>query len=229
MHRRLFNARLGILFMTLATGIAKSAAAPTAGGGPAASDHLVLPSPMPTPGDSGKIDVVELFWYGCPHCFRLESQLRRWIAGQADDVRVRRMPAVLTDSWRPAARLYYTLDALGRLDSLHPSVFEAEHDKRTLQVQSRDTDSFANWAEQQGIARGVFIEKWNSAGVAARVEEAARVTLPFKRIGVPAIIVDGRLLTTASLAGSQEGLIATADRLIAQVRRERADGTAPKQ
>jgi thiol:disulfide interchange protein DsbA len=196
---------------------------------PAAADHLVLPTPLPTTGAAGTVEVVEVFWYGCPHCFRLESQLRRWIARQPADVRIRRLPAVLTESWRPAARLHYTLESLGRLDSLHAAVFEAEHEKRSLQVQSRDVDVFAEWAEKQGVPRPAFVEAWNSPAVAARVDEAARLTLPLKRIGVPAIIVDGHLLTTASLTGSHDALLDTADRLIAQVRSERASNNAAKQ
>lgn len=226
MNRRMFGLAGGALVLALVAAVATPSFAQTSGTAAAASDHLVLPSPMPTTGAAGTIEVVEVFWYGCPHCYRLESQLHRWIDRQPADVRVRRLPAVLTDSWRPAARLHYTLEALGRLEALHPAVFEAEHAKRSLQVQSRDVDPFADWAEKQGVPRQAFIDAWNSPAVAARVEEAAKITLPLKRIGVPAIVIDGRLLTTASLTGSQDSLLDTADRLIAQVRTERSGKAA---
>jgi protein dithiol oxidoreductase (disulfide-forming) len=232
MRRRVFCAGIGALLLVLASTVTMPAPAlAQASGTGAPSDHLVLPAPLPTAGSPGTIEVVEVFWYGCPHCFRLETPLRHWIARQPADVRVRRLPAVLTESWRPAARLHYTLEALGRLDALHPEVFEAEHGKRSLQVQSREVETFADWAAKHGVQRQAFIDAWNSPAVAARVDEAARLTLPLKRIGVPAIVVDGRLLTTASLTGSHDALLDTADRLIAQVRSERAasGAAAPRQ
>lgn len=227
----------GLLALTLATAAsaqtsqAKSerAAPPAAPATPsaaaaaaAASDYVVLSMPLAAESAADLIEVVELFWYGCPHCFALEPALAQWTAGLPKDVRVRRLPAVLTDSWEPAARLFYTLEALGQVERLHGAVFDAEHNEGSLRVQSRDEQKFAAWAEKQGIAKAEFIAAWLSPAVAGKVDQATRQTLPFRRVGVPALIVDGRFLTTATLAGTPQGLLATAERLIAQVRAERA-------
>lgn len=186
------------------------------------ADHLILPDPLPAQVTSAQIEVIGVFWYGCPHCYRLEPKLERWAHSLPPDVGFRRLPAVLTDSWRPAARLHYTLATLGRLDTLHLPVFEAEHVTRALQVQSRDSEAFAEWAARQGIPRTAWTDAWDSAAVAGLVSRAEELTRPLRRIGVPAIVVDGRYLTTSTLAGSPDRMLEVASRLIEQVRRERA-------
>ena len=187
-----------------------------------AADHLLLPQPLPVLAPPAQIEVLGLFWYGCPHCYRLEPRLDAWARKLPADTSFRRLPAVLTDSWRPAARLHYTLAAVGALETLHLAVFEAEHTTRTLQVQSRDPETFADWAAQRGIPKAAWTEAWNATAVAEQVGHAEEITRPLRRVGVPALVVDGRYITTATMAGSPERMLEVADRLIAQVRRERS-------
>lgn len=187
-----------------------------------AADHLVLPQPLPVLAPPAQIEVLGLFWYGCPHCYRLEPKLDAWVRKLPGDASFRRLPAVLTESWRPAARLHYTLTSVGALETLHLAVFEAEHATRTLQVQSRDPESFADWAARQGISKATWAEAWNSTAVSEQVGHAEELTRPLRRTGVPALLVDGRYVTTGTMAGSPERMLEVADRLIAQVRRERS-------
>ena len=186
------------------------------------ADHVVLPQSLPVLAPPAQIEVLGLFWYGCPHCYRLEPKLDAWSRKLPADANFRRLPAVLTDSWRPAARLHYTLGAVGALETLHLAVFEAEHTTRTLQVQSRDPETFADWTARQGIPKATWAEAWNSTAVAEQVGHAEEITRPLRRIGVPVLVVDGRYVTTGTMAGSPERMLEVADRLIAQVRRERS-------
>jgi thiol:disulfide interchange protein DsbA len=177
---------------------------------------------QPVPVDTGdKIEVRELFWYRCPHCYSLEPTLNKWLAHLPPNVQFVRMPAVLRDSWALLARAYYAFDALGVADAMHPVVFDAIHKQgRKLD----NVDAIADLAAEHGIDRDAFIKAFNSFAVDTKVKRAEILGRRYEADGVPTIIVDGRYRTTSSMAGGHEQLMKVVDYLIKKAAAERKAG-----
>lgn len=173
----------------------------------------------PVAGPAGSaIEVVEFFWYGCPFCFQLQAPLEAWLARKPADVQFRRVPALFRPSWVPHGRLYFTLEALGVAERLHPAVFRAYHvERRSL----NDADGIAEWAVQQGIDR----ERWLAAYSAPDMEDKLRGSLrqlqDYQVNGTPSLAVAGRYLTSSSMTPTVPGLIPVLDELIALARSAR--------
>jgi thiol:disulfide interchange protein DsbA len=165
-----------------------------------------------------KIEVVEFFWYGCSHCFDLEPFLKKWTARLPKDVEFRRIPAVPTERWLPAARTYYTLEAMGLLDKLHGEVFDAIHIDR---VNLNDERIQLDWMAKKGVDRAKFTEAWKSFSVQSKTKRAVQQTQAFDITGVPTLVVDGKYVTSVSMTGSPEGLMKALDELIVKARSER--------
>jgi thiol:disulfide interchange protein DsbA len=152
------------------------------------TDYRVVtpPQPVDTPN---KIEVIEFFWYGCPHCNLVEPGFNDWAKRQGANVVVRRIPVAFSNAWMPHQRLYYTLEALGKEGELRPKVFHAIHvDKNLLNT----VDSMADWAAKNGIDRTKFIETYNSFSVQAKVQRAAQIARAFGVDSVPTIGIDGK-------------------------------------
>lgn len=180
--------------------------------------ELFQPQPVET-GD--KIEVRELFWYGCPHCYDLEPVLNKWLRHMPKDAAFVRMPAVLRPSWAVHARAYYTFEALGVTDKLHGKLFDAIHrDGRRLNTM----EALADFAAEQGVDRKQFIEAFQSFGVDAALRKAQIMGRQYEADGVPTLIVDGRYRTTAGMAGSHEKLMQVVDFLIQTARQRRGAG-----
>lgn len=161
----------------------------------AGRDYQTLKQPQPT-ASGGKVEVIEFFWYGCPHCNSLQPSLHAWLKRKPADVEFKRFPAVFQDSWVPLTRLYYTLDAMGLADQLHLEVFAALHDKKTrLQEQKILFD----WVASKGVDRQKFIDTYNSFSVQTRSQRAMDVTRNYDVQGTPAIVVNGRFITAPSM------------------------------
>ncbi len=188
----------------------------------AASDYVELSSPQPT-NDPAKVEVVELFWYGCPHCNQLEPLLDSWAAVQPDDVELVRMPAILNPRWEVLARAYYTAELLGVLKETHSALFKAIHDEKQPMD---DEASLAAFFAKHGVDEKQFTDAYNSFGVSAKLNRARQMTKEYAINGVPALIINGKYRTSASEAGSHEAMLKVADRLIEQ---ERAARTKPAQ
>lgn len=154
--------------------------------------------------EPGKIEVVELFWYGCPHCYHFDPYLERWLKTKPDYVTFRRVPAVFRESWIPQARAYYAAEAMGVLDSMHGAIFDAIHrDKRTLDTRDQLADFFA----ERGVDREQFLKVYNSFGVQTKVRQAISMTKNAQISGVPSMVVDGKYRTSGSLAGTFANMI----------------------
>jgi thiol:disulfide interchange protein DsbA len=179
-----------------------------------AEDYVELAAPQPT-SDPKKIEVVELFSYACPHCFHLDPMLHKWVAAQRDDVVFVRIPVVFRPSWEPLARAYYVAEMLGVLDKTHGAMFKAIHEeKQTLETE----DAVAKVFVAQGVDEKQFRDAYSSFGVAAKINRAKQMTVKYAVNGVPALIINGKYRTSASEAGSHEGMLKAADRLIEQER-----------
>lgn len=176
--------------------------------------YAVLANPQPT-SNADKIEVVELFWYGCPHCYRLEPYVSTWVASKPDDVEFVMMPAIIGPPWELLAKAFYTAEFLGVFDKVHIALFEAIH---------KDRKKFTNEAAVQAlfVAQGVseqdFKNTFNSFAVSVKVNNAKLMTKRYAITGVPAIIVNGKYNTSGTLAGSNENIIKVVDYLVEQER-----------
>ena len=180
-------------------------------------DYVRLAAPQPT-GEASKIEVVELFWYGCPHCYHLEPMLEKWAAAQPDDVALVRIPAVLNPRWDVLARAYYTAEMLGVIEQIHAPLFKAIHEKKQ---KFDDEDALAKFFVAQGVDEKQFRETYKSFGVVSKVNRARQMTQRYGISGVPALVIDGKYRTSASQAGSHADMLEVTDALIARERQAR--------
>ena len=171
-----------------------------------------LPSPQPT-SDPDKVEVVEVFWYGCPHCNRFRPYLEAWTKTLPDHVRFVRMPAIFSDIWELHARAYYIAQALGVLDDIHHLIFAAIHDEgRSL----ASLDAIRDFFVAHGVAAADFDRHAKSFSVQSGVQRSLVMQGRYGLRGVPALIVNGRFLVSGATAGSYPKVLEVADALIAR-------------
>ena len=179
------------------------------------TDFLTLDKPAPVEAPSGQVEVVEFFWYSCPHCNIFEPQLDVWAKKQAKDVVLKRTPIAFRPDFEPQQRLYYVLEGMGKVDELHKKVFYAIHiEKQPLNT----ADSIAAWAEKQGLNKAKFVEMYNSFSVSTKTRKATQLQNNFQVDGVPALGIAGRYYTSGSMAKSMERALQVADYLVGQAR-----------
>ena len=178
-------------------------------------DYLTLDKPAPTEAAAGKIEVVEFFWYSCPHCNRFEPQLEEWAKKMPKDVVLRRAPVAFRPDFEPQQRLYFVLEAMGKVEELHKKVFHAIHvEKQVL----NSLPLIADWAEKQGIDKARFTEAYNSFPVATKSRKASLLQDAYKVDGVPALGVAGKYYTSGSVAQTMERALLVTDHLVGVVR-----------
>jgi len=183
-------------------------------------EYLVLANPQPTSTDDS-IEIVELFWYGCPHCYQLEPLMAEWLASKPDDVEFVRMPAVLGPSWELLGKAYYTAELLDVNDQVHLALFDALHKDRK---KIRDEAEVQALFVEQGVSAEDFRNTFNSFAVNVKLNHAKQMTKRYAITGVPAIIINGKYSTSASQAGTNEKAIKVMDYLIVQERPQAAAG-----
>ena len=178
---------------------------------------LKTPQPVHT---WDKIEVLELFWYRCPHCFELEPYLNKWLKSKPDFIEYVRLPAVLNRSWAFDARVFYTFVALGLVDSLHEAYFDAIHKDRKRIV---TVAQLADWVADQGQDPQRILDTFSSFGVDSMVAHATDMSGRYETDGVPTIIVDGKYRTKVSLAGGHNELIDLMSYLALRAQSERSN------
>ena len=182
------------------------------------TDYFVLDKPAPTESAAGKIEVVEFFWYSCPHCNRFEPQLEAWIKKMPKDVVLRRAPIAFKPDFEPQQRLYFVLESMGKVEELNKKVFEAIHvDKLPLNTLPLITE----WAEKHGISKAKFTEAYNSFPIATKTRKATLLQDAYKVDGVPALGIAGKYYTTGSMTQTMERALLVADALIDTVRKSK--------
>jgi len=219
MKRRQFSARvLGIGFASsLGFGLDAMAQAARAPGAPVEGTHYVRLS-QPLPADTGKIEVIEFFWYGCPHCNSFEPALDAWAKKLPADVAFKRVPVAFREEpFGAHQRIYYALEALGQVEAMHRKVFFAIHTERQRLDKPADIAAFMS---KNGIDNAKFLDAYNSFGVQAKQRQARQLTEAYKVGEVPTLGINGRYYTSGALAGSPERSLAVADYLIAQSRQK---------
>ncbi len=180
-------------------------------------DFVALaPSQPVETGD--KIEVREFFWYGCPHCYSLEPALANWLKRKPANVEFIRTPAT-APNWLLHAQAYYAFAALGATEKTHAAFFRAIHQENR---QLNTEQSLAQFAAEQGVDSAKFSEAFNSFGVRTNVEKAKRLSAAYQVTSVPMVAVDGKYLTSASMVGSEEGMMKALDQLVQQAKKERA-------
>jgi thiol:disulfide interchange protein DsbA len=211
MKRREFTSALA------AAGLALGAvpAARAQGGFVEGKDYVKLGTPVPT-AVPGKIEVVEFFWYGCPHCNAFEPQLDAWSKKVPDYVAFRRVPVAFTALHETHAKLFYALEALQQVEAMHRKVFAAIHQQRKRLDKEADIVAFVS---ENGVDGAKFAEAFKSFGVATKVRQAKALTDAYKIDGVPSLGIHGRYFTSGSLAGSNERALAATEYLIGLARK----------
>jgi len=177
-----------------------------------------LNPPQPVEAPAGKIEVVEFFWYGCPHCYSLEPVLEAWEKKLPADVQLRLIPAVFNDRWGYDAAIYYTFDALGVLARVHSAFFDAIHRDH---LRTDNPAALNEWLQNHGIDPKKFSETFKSFGVQSKTRRAAQQTLAYKIDGTPAMAVQGRFTVSAEQGRTHEGLLQTVDYLVQLVRSQK--------
>jgi thiol:disulfide interchange protein DsbA len=181
----------------------------------AGTDYLVLDKPAAVEAPAGKIEVVEFFWYNCPHCNAFEPMFEAWAKRVPKDVVVRRVPVAFRSDFEPQQRLYYVLEAMGLVDKLHAKVFLAIH----VEKQRLDrTEAIADWVAKQGVDKAKFMEQFNSFSVASKAARAAQLQNAYKVEGVPALGVGGRFYTDGTYAKSMERALQVTESLVLELR-----------
>ena len=179
------------------------------------SDYLTLDKPAPTEVPAGQVEVVEFFWYSCPHCNAFEPQLEAWAKKAPKDVTVRRVPVSFRPDFEPQQRLFYVLEGMGQVEQLHKKVFYAIHvEKQPLNT----ADLLAAWAEKQGLDKAKFVEMYNSFSVITKARKATQLQNLYKVDGVPALGVGGRYYTSGDLAQNMERALQVVEYLVGQSR-----------
>jgi protein dithiol oxidoreductase (disulfide-forming) len=220
MLRRDFSLRLaaGTVAGAVAGTASPLAQAQAAKGFQDAKDFITLEKRAPTEAPAGKIEVVEFFWYSCSHCNAFEPALEAWIKKAPKDVAVRRVPVAFQPNFEAQQRLYYSLEAMGKLESLHAKVFY------TIHVEKQPINTFAAisaWVEKQGVDKAKFDAMFNSFSVATKARKATQLQNEYKIDGVPSLGIAGRYLTSGSLTETMARALEVTDYLIADVRKNK--------
>ena len=185
-----------------------------------AEDGYITISPAQPTQTGDKIEVLEIFWYACPHCYDFEPHIDPWQENIAEDVEFRRMPGIFRKSWIPHAKAYYTAEKLGVLDTIHSPLFDAIHKDRKKIL---DDKAIRKFFLKQGVDSDEFAKVYTSEEVDTKVKQAYVMGQRYKVTGVPAIIVNGKYMVSGSTAGSFENVLKVVDSLVDKERASAAN------
>jgi protein dithiol oxidoreductase (disulfide-forming) len=172
--------------------------------------YETLSPPQPTQNPD-KIEVIEFFWYGCPHCYSFEPLLEKWVKNLPKNVEFIREPAAFNELWSKHAKAYFTAEALGVVDKVHADFFDAIQNKK----EKLDTEEeLAKFFAAHGVDESQFHEAYNSFAVDSKMRNAPSMATRYGITGVPAIIINGKYKTNGPLAGSHEKMIEVMNDLI---------------
>ncbi|MDH6155086.1 thiol:disulfide interchange protein DsbA [Polynucleobacter sphagniphilus] len=179
-------------------------------------DYRVLPVAQPVEA-KGKVEVIEFFWYGCPHCYDFDPDLMSWVKRQPKDVVFRRVPVAFRDDFLPHSQLFYTLQVMGKsnldikvMDTIH-------HSNNHLLTESE----IADWAVAQGLDRNTFLTTYHSFAVVSKVRAAKQLAEAYRIDGVPTVVIQGKYVTSPSIAGTKAKALMVMDYLVEKVRKDK--------
>ena len=179
-------------------------------------DYVALSKPAPVGAAAPKIEIVEFFSYGCPHCMHFEPIFENWVSKVPQDVVVRREHVGFNAAFEPLQRMFYTLQALGALGTAHAKAFAA---LQTEHIRIDKEDVAVDWAVKQGIDKAKFQAAYKSFGVATKIKQANALQQAYQVEGTPGFGIAGKYYTDPSRTGGFEGMLKTAETLISQERK----------
>lgn len=173
-------------------------------------EYVKIQNPVKT-SDPDKVVVTEMFWYGCPHCYRFEPYIEKWKQSMPEGVSFEQAPSVLNSSWMEHARAYFALETMGAVDKVHQKLFTAIHlqNKRLNSI-----DTIAAFVAEQGVDEKEFRNHYHSFPIDTKVRKMRQKEKKYGHGGVPAIVINGKYRTSGSLAGSNSNMIKVIDFLV---------------
>lgn len=209
-----FNRIIAVSIVVLAIsvlGIAQAQAEAVEG-----QHYNVLPNPQPTQ-NKDRIEVIEFFWYGCPHCSNLHLPLKNWLKNKPDDVDFRYVPAIFRDNWEPGARTYYALEAMGGMDAVHDKIYDAIHrDKIDLTNEA----TLFGWMEKQGVEKEAFMKAYNSFAMQSHIARSKQMMQQFQLRGVPVLVVEGKYVVV-NKGGTPQDMVSALEKVVVMARKAR--------
>ena len=182
----------------------------------AGADYAVLDKRVPVDAPAGKVEVIEFFWYNCPHCNAFEPTLEAWIKKLPPHVAFKRVPVAFQASFQPQQKLYYALEAMGKVDEYQRKVFAAIHQQRqNLSGEQQIID----WVAANGLDKAKFTEQYKSFSVASKIQRAKQLQDAYQVAGVPSIGIAGRWYVDGDLAKSMERALQVTDYLVGEARK----------
>ena len=179
-------------------------------------DYRRLDKPVAPDAPAGKVDVIEFFWYSCPHCNAFEPALEAWVKAAPKDMSIRRMPVAFNASFVPQQKLYYALEGMGKLDEMHAKVFRAIHVEK--QKLAKDDEILA-WVAKQGVDAAKFKEVYGSFTVSNQIRRASQLQDAYGVEGVPSMGVAGKYYTDGTMAGNMLNVLQVVEHLAATARK----------
>ena len=184
------------------------------------TDYTELKPPQAV-DTAGKVEVIEFFWYRCPHCYALEPELEAWVKRLPRDVQFKRVPGILNEDWAIDARVFYALEAIGEVERVHQQLFDAIHKQGGVRLRGDAyTKWVADWLAKQKVDMAKYDAAFHSFSVESKLRRAAQMASAYRLDGVPTLTVQGRYLVLANT--SQKTMLATADFLIGETRKQLA-------
>lgn len=184
----------------------------------AGEHYAILEAPVRT-SDPSKIEVVEVFWYGCSHCYTFEASLRPWVSAQKSDVNFIKLPAMWNDTMTVHAGMYYAAKQLKVLDKMHGGIFTAMHVEKKRFI---DKDKIQAFFAEYDVDKETFDKTFNSFGVNSQIKQADAKTRSYHITGTPEMVVNGKYRISARMAGSQVKMLEVVDFLIEKERAAQA-------
>ncbi|WP_311224014.1 MULTISPECIES: thiol:disulfide interchange protein DsbA/DsbL [unclassified Acidovorax] len=179
-------------------------------------DYAKLAKPAPVDAPAGKVEVIEFFWYSCPHCHAFEPALEVWMKAAPKDLQIRRVPVAFNASFVPQQKLYFALEGMGKLPDLHAKVFRAVHVER---LPLNKDELIFEWIGKQGVDVAKFKESYNSFSVSNQVRKSAQLQEAYGVEGVPSMGVAGRYYTDGTMAGNMQSVLQVVDYLVGVARK----------
>lgn len=205
--KRLYAITLALLLAAALPAVAASAA----GFNPDGKYRLIQP-PQPTETtQKGQVEVVDIFWFGCPHCYHFLPHMEAWLKHKPKYVLYRRMPAIFNAEWALHARAFYVAKVLGVADKIYRPLFDAMH-KQGLMLNTKA--SLADWFTKYGVSKAEFDNTWDSFTVNALVNKSQVMQEKYGVEGTPSVVINGKYLTSGSLAGNYDTMIKVIQALV---------------
>jgi thiol:disulfide interchange protein DsbA len=181
-------------------------------------EYRTLDKQVPVDAPAGKVEVIEFFWYSCPHCNAFEPKLNAWLKKLPPEISFKRAPVAFRDDFVPQQRLYYALEAMGKVDELHDKVFNEIHVNRNM---LNKEDAIVAFVAKNGVDRAKFQELYNSFSVSSKARRAKQLQDLYQVDGVPALGIAGRYYTDGTLTGGMDRALQVVDYLVAESRKSK--------